>query len=59
MFCSPILCFCLRLGDEQKPFLQPPVWSILIYMLVVEETLEVSDETTSQRQDSPHSPAQK
>ena len=46
MFCSPILPFCLRTG-EQEPFIQP-IWSILVYMLLV-ETLEVDDETLRER----------
>ena len=47
MFCSPILPFCLPIGDEQEPFIQP-IWSILVYMLLV-ETLEVDDETLRER----------
>ena len=47
MFCSPILPFCLPIGDEQEPSLQP-IWSILVYMLLV-ETLEVDDETLREK----------
>ena len=46
MFCSPILPFCLRTG-EQEPFIQP-IWSILVYMLLV-ETLEVDDRTLREK----------
>jgi len=47
MFCSPVLPFCLLPGDEQEPSLQP-IWSILVYMLLV-ETLEVDDETLREK----------
>ena len=47
MFCSPILQFFLRPGEE-GPATQPPIWSILVYMLLV-ETLNVDNEAVTQR----------
>jgi hypothetical protein len=47
MSCSPIMQFCLRPG-EQEPAPQPPIWSILVYMLLV-ETLNIDDEALRQR----------
>jgi hypothetical protein len=47
MFCSPIMQFCLRPG-EQEPAPQSPIWSILVYMLLV-ETLNIDDEALRQR----------
>jgi hypothetical protein len=35
--------FCLRPDDEQEPAVRPPIWSILVYMLLV-ETLNIDDE---------------
>lgn len=36
MYCSPVMRFCLRPDDEQEPAVQPPIWSILVRMLLVE-----------------------
>ena len=38
--------FCLR-PDEQEPAIGPPIWSILVYMLLV-ETLNIDDEALRQ-----------
>jgi hypothetical protein len=43
-----VMRFCLRLDDEQEPAVQPPIWSILVYMLLV-ETRGVQDEDLRQR----------
>ena len=40
--------FGLRPDEEQNPAIQPPLWSVLVYMLLV-ETLDVSDKTLIQR----------
>jgi hypothetical protein len=48
MYCSPVMRFCLWPDEEQEPAVQPPIWSILVYMLLV-ETLNIDDETLRQR----------
>jgi hypothetical protein len=48
MYCTPVMRFCLRPDDEQEPAVQPPIWSILVYMLLV-ETLNIDDEALRQR----------
>lgn len=35
MYCSPVMRFCVRPGDEQEPAIRPS-WSMLVYMLLVE-----------------------
>ena len=40
--------FCLRPNDEQEPAIQPPIWSILMYILLV-ETLNIDDDNLRQR----------
>jgi len=48
MYCSPVMQFCLRPDDEQESVVQPPIWSFLVYMLLV-ETLNINDDTLMQR----------
>lgn len=43
MVCSPIMCFCLLPGEVQNPT-EPPIWSILVYMLLTEK-LKLDDKT--------------
>ena len=47
MFCSPVMRFCFLPDDEHEPASRLPIWSVLVYMLLV-ETLEVDDETLRQ-----------
>jgi hypothetical protein len=47
-YCSQIMTFCLRPGDSQVPDAQPPIWSLLVYMLLT-ETLDRSDENLRQQ----------
>ncbi|KAI0249879.1 hypothetical protein BJV78DRAFT_633542 [Lactifluus subvellereus] len=49
-YCSPIINFCLRPDCPQEPAARPrpPIWSMLVYMLLT-ETLNVSDETLRQK----------
>src|SRR6266849_4397298 len=48
MFCSPVMRFCLRPDEELGPTIQPPIWSILVYMLLV-ETLKIDDDALRER----------
>ena len=48
MYCSPVMRFCLRPDDEQESAVQLPIWSILVYMLLV-ETFNIDDEALMQR----------
>ena len=52
-YLSPITDFCLRPGNPQEPAarLPPPIWSVLLYVLLT-ETLNVSDETDAEIQPS-------
>ena len=47
MFCSPVMRFCFLPDDEHEPTVGLPIWSVLVYMLLV-ETLDVDDETLRQ-----------
>jgi hypothetical protein len=49
-YCSPTLDFCLAPGIPQEPNhqTQPPIWSILVYMLLV-ETFNISDNTLREK----------
>jgi hypothetical protein len=47
MFCSPVMRFCLRPDEEPGPTNLPPIWSILVYMLLV-ETLKIDDDALRQ-----------
>jgi hypothetical protein len=47
-YCSQIMTFCLRPGDSQVPDAQPPIWTLLVYMLLT-ETLDRSDEDLRQQ----------
>ncbi|KAI0272873.1 hypothetical protein BGY98DRAFT_1179060 [Russula aff. rugulosa BPL654] len=48
MYCSPVMRFCLRPDDEQEPAIQPPIWSVVVYMLLV-ETLNIDDDDLRQQ----------
>ena len=48
MYCSSVMWFCLRPDDEQEPAIQPPIWSILVYILLV-ETFNIDDDALRQR----------
>jgi hypothetical protein len=48
MYCSPVLQFTLPPGEEQEPAIQPPIWSVIVYMLLV-ETLNIDDDDLRQR----------
>jgi len=47
MYCLPVMRFCLLPDNEQELSVQPPIWSILVYMLLV-ETREIHDEDPRQ-----------
>ena len=48
MYCSPVMRYCLRADEEQESAIQPPIWSMIMYMLLV-ETLNINDETLRER----------
>ncbi|KAI0272872.1 hypothetical protein BGY98DRAFT_1099750 [Russula aff. rugulosa BPL654] len=48
MYCSPVMQFCLRPDEEQEPAIRPPIWSILVYILLV-ETLNIDDDNLRKR----------
>lgn len=48
MYCSPVMRYCLLPDEEQEPAVQPPIWSVLMYMLLV-ETFNIDDEALRQR----------
>ncbi|KAI0255086.1 hypothetical protein BJV78DRAFT_1279691 [Lactifluus subvellereus] len=49
LYCSPIMRFCLQLGDpEPAGQALPPIWSMLVYMLLT-ETFNISDDTLKQQ----------
>ena len=47
MYCSPVMRFGLLPDDERKPAVKLPIWSVLVYMLLV-ETLNIGDEALRQ-----------
>ena len=47
MFCSPVMRFFFLPDDEHEPAVRLPIWSVLMYMLLV-ETLDVDDEALRQ-----------
>ena len=48
LYCSHTMRFCLRPGSQPENATQPPIWSILEYMLLV-ETLNIDDATLGKR----------
>jgi hypothetical protein len=48
MYCSPVMQFSLPPDEKHEPAIQPPIWSVIVYMLLV-ETLDIDDDDLRQR----------